>query len=101
MTGVPPNFFIVDQQTSAGRKANAVSVRIWLMRTRLSLISTPRFCSMPRKPMKRPVATSTGMIGTKTSPNVREIFCAVVICSYAASLLEPPASAGFMPTSTS
>ena len=25
----------------------------------------------PRRPMKRPVATITGMIGTKTSPKVR------------------------------
>ena len=36
MTGVPPKRFVVDQQTSAGRKAKAVSVRIWLMRRTLS-----------------------------------------------------------------
>ena len=79
MTGVPPKRFIVDQQTSAGRNANAVSVRIWLMRSRLSLISTPRLCAAPRSPMKRPVATSTGIIGTNTSPSVRETFCSGVI----------------------
>ncbi len=60
------------------------------MRRRLSLNSMPRLCAAPRRPMKRPVATSTGMIGTKTSPSVREIFCTVVICAYASSLLLTP-----------
>ena len=87
MTGVPPKRFVVDQQTSAGRKAKAVSVRIWLMRRTLSLNWTPRLRLAPRRPMKRPVATRTGMIGTKTSPSVREIFWAIDICAYASALL--------------
>ena len=50
MTGVPPKRFVVDQQTSAGRNANAVSVRMRLMRSTFSLNSSPKLCAAPRRP---------------------------------------------------
>ena len=41
MTGLPPNFFIVDHATRAGRNAKAVSVSTVVMRVKLASIWTP------------------------------------------------------------
>ena len=69
----------VDQQTKAGKKANAVSVNI-LEKVNIDsgifVASIPKTAntasciSKPRTPIKRPVATNTGIIGTNTSENI-------------------------------
>ena len=67
------------------------------MRRRFSFISMPRLCAIPRSPMKSPVATSTGITGTKTSPRVRETFCSGDICSYASCFPLPAVEPRFVP----
>ena len=80
MTGLPPKLRKVDQQTRAGRKEKAVSVKIWVKvsswaGTSAAVIPktfrTASWVSRPRRPINRPVATSTGMMGTNTSENIR------------------------------
>ena len=54
--------------------------------TRLRLIVKDK---SPLNPINKPVATNTGIIGTKISPKVRDIFCGKVISLYASSFTFP------------
>ena len=73
-----PASSVVDQimafSDTTGKNAKAVSVNTCLNKTKLSLICIPKFSKSPLSPMNNPVATSTGIIGTQTSPKVLEIF---------------------------
>ena len=85
--GVPPNLFIAEYATNAGKKAKAVSVSTCDNTNKFPSRLTPKFVINPRIPMNIPVATKTGIIGTNISPNIRLIFCIKVIFSYASDLL--------------
>ena len=65
-----PNTRKVDQTTKPGKMMKAAS-KGFLLGLPSSLEASFQERSRVRTPMKRPVATITGMIGTNTSPNVR------------------------------
>ena len=56
---------------------------------KVGLNSTPKLVKSPLNPINKPVATNTGIIGTKISPKVRDIFCGKVISLYASSFTFP------------
>ena len=110
-TGDPPNFLNADQHTSTGRNPNAVSVKICVNCKNCCGIasdevpkkeSSASCVRNPRSPMKSPVATMTGMIGTNTSANTR-ISCCNLFPRFAAaaacSFLDDPSIPSFITSS--
>ena len=87
MTGLPPNCFMPDHAIRAGRKVKAVFIRIVAIVRTLGSIWTPNELMQLMKPLKRPVATRTGMTGIKMSPRMRDSFLGSDMPAYRSALM--------------